>query len=32
MIGTMAAVRQLWDELGLEQLFDTIAVEAGVSW
>jgi transposase len=32
MIGTMAAVRQLWDELGLEQLFTTIAVEAGVSW
>jgi transposase len=32
MIGTMAAVRHLWDELGLEQLFTTIAVEAGVSW
>jgi transposase len=32
MIGTMAAVRTLWDELGLEQLFDTIANEAGVSW
>jgi hypothetical protein len=32
MIGTMAAVRQLWDELGLEQLFTTIADEAGVSW
>jgi transposase len=32
MIGTMAAVRQLWDELGLEQLLTTIAIEAGVSW
>jgi hypothetical protein len=32
MIGTMAAVRQLWDELGLEQLFDTIGEQAGVSW
>jgi hypothetical protein len=28
MIGTMAAVRQLWDELGLEQLFDAIAEQA----
>ena len=32
MIGTMAAVRTLWDELGLQGLFETIAVEAGLSW
>ena len=32
MIGTMAAVRALWDDLDLEQLFDGIAVEAGLSW
>jgi hypothetical protein len=32
MIGTMAAVRTLWDELGLQGLFETIAGEAGLSW
>jgi transposase len=32
MVGTMAAVRHLWDDLGLQQLFETIAVEAGMSW
>jgi transposase len=32
MIGTIAAVRHLWDELGLERLFDTIADQAGLSW
>src|SRR6056297_668927 len=32
MIGTMAAVRHLWDELGLQGLFERLAVEAGVSW
>jgi transposase len=32
MIGTMAAVRTLWDELGLEGLFETIAAEAALSW
>lgn len=29
MLGTMAAVRHLWDELGLEGLFDQIAAGAG---
>jgi transposase len=32
MLGTMAAVRKLWDDLGLQRLFDTIGVQAGVSW
>jgi transposase len=32
MIGTMAAVRHLWDELGLEQLFTTIGNEAGCAF
>jgi hypothetical protein len=32
MIGTLAAVRHLWDELDLGRLFDTIAAEAGLSW
>ena len=32
MIGTMAAVRALWDELGLEDLFEQIGSEAGLSW
>jgi hypothetical protein len=29
MLGTMAAVRHVWDELGLEGLFDQIGVEEG---
>jgi len=29
MIGTMAVVRALWDELGLQALFDTIGEQAG---
>jgi transposase len=32
MIGTMTAVRQLWDELGLEQLFTTIGNQAGCAF
>jgi hypothetical protein len=32
MVGTMAAVRTLWDDLGLQGLFEGLAVEAGVSW
>ena len=32
MIGTMAAVRTLWDELGLEQLFVQLGEQAGLSW
>jgi transposase len=32
MLGTMAAVRKLWDDLGLQRLFDTIGGQAGVSW
>jgi len=32
MIGTMAAVRALWDDLELQQLFEGLAVEVGVSW
>ena len=29
MLGTMAAVRQLWDELDLQGMFDRLEVEAG---
>jgi len=29
MIGTMAVVRALWDELGLQELFEQIGVQAG---
>ncbi len=32
MLGTMVAVRHLWDELGLQGLFETIGTEAGLSW
>jgi transposase len=32
MIGTIAAVRHLWDELSLEQLFTTIGNEAGCAF
>jgi transposase len=32
MIGTMAAVRQLWDELGLEQLFIGLGERAGCAF
>jgi hypothetical protein len=32
MFGTMAAVRRLWDDLGLEGLFESIGGQAGVSW
>ena len=32
MLGTIAAVRQLWDELGLEGLFDRIGTEAGCAF
>jgi transposase len=32
MIGTMAAVRHLWDELGLEQLFAGLGEQAGCAF
>jgi transposase len=32
MIGTMTAVRQLWDELGLEQLFTRLGEQAGCAF
>jgi transposase len=32
MLGTMAVVRHLWDELGLQGLFEQLGVEAGLSW
>jgi transposase len=32
MIGTMAAVRHLWDELGLEQLFARLGEQAGCAF
>jgi transposase len=32
MLGTMAAVRKLWDDLGLEGLFDRIGEEAGCAF
>ena len=32
MIGTMAAVRALWDDLGLQQLFEQISVGAGCAF
>jgi transposase len=32
MIGTMAAVRHLWDELGLEQLFTRLGEQAGCAF
>jgi transposase len=32
MIGTIAAVRHLWDELSLEQLFTTLGNEAGCAF
>ena len=32
MLGTMAAVRHVWDELGLQGLFEQLGEAAGVSW
>jgi len=32
MIGTMAAVRELWDDLDLQRLFDGIGAEAGCAF
>jgi transposase len=32
MIGTMAAVRKLWDDLGLQRLFDRIGEQAGCAF
>jgi transposase len=32
MLGTMAAVRALWDELGLQELFDRVGVEVGCAF